>query len=291
MPCNVNTTFDRTDVYDGTDRALLMAHVRKHFGDLTGIGQANLSTGRSVDILHVTPPSRKTIGKFFASENSPAHGDETLLLTSGAGALPMNVPQDSDLPPRAEYLMRLPVDWNVQSFDETYAWPVHLLLAIASHPEAEHSYNAWGHTFSFAQGRPFAENTLLCAALLTGMNDREGQCRLHNGEQVTFYEVIPLYAEELQFTTEYGAIALIEEFMRYRIPRVVTPQRPNAARLVMYRKKLATEKEKDIRLRLQNAPASIEERLVLKELLRTQTGVGKRTLDRLKTITSSFFTR
>ena len=184
----------------------------------------------------------------------------------------MCVPKDSELPPRAEYLIRLPADWNVQSGEERDAWPVRLLMNIASLPETTQSYNAWGHTFSFSQGLPFADNTGLCAAMLTGMNDREGQCRLHDGEAVTFYEVIPLYAEELTFVAEQSPVALIDEFIRYNLPRVVTPDRPNVAVMAKRRAELvknfqSMEDGKRHELAKHMNALSPEERIALKESL------------------------
>ena len=286
MPCDMKQSFS----YDDADRALLMNHVQKHFGTISGIGQTQLSENRTLELLAVTPPSRRHIGKLFSTANDPELKEETLLVTFGAGAMPMNVPKDSELPPRAEYLIRLPADWDIQSGDESSAWPVRLLMNISALPEAEQSYNAWGHTFSFAEGAPFADNTSLCAAMLTGMNDREGQCRLTSGENVIFYEVIPLYAEELEFTAEHGAVALFDEFIRYHIPRVVTIQRPNAAILAAHRHTLiqTTQNmtEQEI-LRLQEHSSSPEDTMVLEEILRSKSGLRNRALSMMKTLTHS----
>ena len=206
----------------------------------------------------------------------------------------MNVPKDSELPPRAEYLIRLPAGWNIQSDDETCTWPTQLLMNISAQPETGQGYNAWGHTFSFANGTPFASDTRLCAAMLTGMNEREGLCRLTSGETVIFYEVIPLYAEELSFTTDNGPVALIDEFIRYSLPRVVTVQRPNAAVLAMHRqsllKKINDMTEKDIQLLRQN-PDSLEQKMVLEEILRSKKSLGKRTVGMMKELTQSLFKR
>ena len=292
MACNAKTS-DQHVSYSRKDRAQLMTHVQKHFGDITDIGQVRLPTGRDLEILAVVPPSRKYLAGLFAPAGSPAPEDEMLLLTAGAGAYSMAVPKDSELPPRAEYLIHLPADWDIQSDEGD--WPVQLLLNIATVPETEQSYNAWGHTFGFRQGAPFAHNTQLCAAVLTGMNDREGQCRLSDGEVVTFYEVIPLYAEELDFTTEHGAVALIDEFMRYRIPRTVMPQRANVALLAECRRRMhqtmAPMKDDDIRSLMQQKHLSQEERLVIEDYLRIRTGVKKKGLDLMNGLKRAIFRR
>lgn len=293
MSCEVKTS-PAQPAYSNTDANLLMAHVQKHFGTISGIGRTQLSTGRSIDILAVNPPSRKHIGRLFSARTSPSAGEEVLLITFGAGAFPMNVPKDSELPPRTEYLIRLPADWNFRSTDERDAWPTRLLMNIASLPEAEQSYNAWGHTFSFSKGLPFADNTGLCAAMLTGMNDREGQCTLSEGEAVTFYEVIPLYAEEMTFAAEHDPVTLIDEFIRYNIPRVMTPDRPNVA-LLARKKDALMEKyhsmsEAELRQRLQNGvDISPEEHAAIEEMLHAGAGLGQRVLGLMKGMVHAVF--
>ena len=292
MSCEVKTS-STPSMYDNADRNLLMAHVQKHFGTISGIGQAQLPSGGALDILALTPPSRKHIGRLFSAQTSPSAGEETILLTIGAGARPMSVPKDSELPPRAEYLIRLPADWNVQSGEERDAWPVRLLMNIASLPETTQSYNAWGHTFSFSQGLPFADNTGLCAAMLTGMNDREGQCRLHDGEAVTFYEVIPLYAEELTFVAEQNPVALIDEFIRYNLPRVVTPDRPNVAVMAKRRAELvknfqSMESGKRHELTRHMNALPLEERIALKESLAADGGLTRQASNLVRQAMSFF---
>ncbi len=274
MCSNANPSTVPSFPYAEADRDLLIAHIRKHFGVITGIGHTQLPSGRPLDLLLVTPPSRRHMARLFSLPEASATGEETMIITLGAGACPMNVPDGSELPSRAEYLIRLPSDWNIQSDEEECSWPSRLLLNIASLPDSGQEYNSSGHTFSFRNGTPFAGNTRLCAALLTGMNERDGLCRLTNNASVSFHEVIPLYAEELDFVKEHGAVALIEEFIRYGIPRIVTPQRPNAALLFMHRNTLLhalnTMKEKDFNRMVQQPSSSPEERLAVSEFLRAK---------------------
>jgi hypothetical protein len=58
-----------------------------------------------------------------------------------------------------------------------------------------------------------AENTKLCGCILLGIQDApEGaaDCQLPNGENVAFYQVIPLYENELQYKVENGTSALLQ---------------------------------------------------------------------------------
>ena len=59
----------------------------------------------------------------------------------------------------------------------------------------------------------FAKDTKLCAAILTGPQDTEDGsevCILPSGEEVNFYQVIPLYREEIQYKLEHGSDALLD---------------------------------------------------------------------------------
>ena len=61
---------------------------------------------------------------------------------------------------------------------------------------------------------PFADNTKLCTAILTGPQDTEDGsevCILPGGEEVNFYQVIPLYEDELDYKLEHDADALLDK--------------------------------------------------------------------------------
>ena len=75
----------------------------------------------------------------------------------------------------------------------------------------------------------FAENTKLCAAILTGPQSTEegGEvCTLPGGEEVNFYQVIPLYEDELDYKLEHDADALLDKMAG--ISFVVNPTRQDA---------------------------------------------------------------
>ena len=75
----------------------------------------------------------------------------------------------------------------------------------------------------------FAENTKLCAAILTGPQSTEegGEvCTLPGGEEVNFYQVIPLYEDELDYKLEHDVDALLNKMRG--ISFVVNPTRQNA---------------------------------------------------------------
>ena len=76
---------------------------------------------------------------------------------------------------------------------------------------------------------PFAENTKLCTAILIdpqGTEDGSEFCTLPGGGEVNFYQVIPLYVDELDYKLEHDADALLNKMRG--ISFVVNPTRQNA---------------------------------------------------------------
>ena len=77
--------------------------------------------------------------------------------------------------------------------------------------------------------QPFSEDTKLCAAILTGpQGTEEGSeiCTLPGGDEVNFYQVIPLYRDELEYKIERDAEALLDKMAG--ISFVVNPIRQDA---------------------------------------------------------------
>ncbi len=135
-----------------------------------------------------------------------------ILVTCGMGAHKMKVPeqfQDKDLE-RAELILCLPPGWHVKSASEKWSWPLKLMKLLANLPINDDSWLASGHTVT--NGKPYFDNTLLSGVILADspLLDEEDVCELPNGERINFYQIIPLYEEEINYKIEHGAEALFE---------------------------------------------------------------------------------
>ena len=111
--------------------------------------------------------------------------------------------------------------------DEKWFWVVRLLKDLARLPIASDTWLGFGHTMDHEEN--FAENTKLCAAMLTapqGTEDGSEVCILPSGEEVNFYQVIPLYRDELEYKLARGADALLDKMEG--ISFVVEPDRQDA---------------------------------------------------------------
>jgi hypothetical protein len=124
------------------------------------------------------------------------------LVTMGMGAHRMNVPPELGELERAELLVCLPPDWKLDETslaEEKWYWPLRWLKILARLPGEQGTWLGWGHTVP--AGEPFAENTKLCGILLLypGAFDAGAAiCKLPEG-QINFYQLIPLYQEEMDF--------------------------------------------------------------------------------------------
>ena len=144
----------------------------------------------------------------------------------------MNVPEElaEYKLERAELAVALPSDWKLDEEsmkDERWYWPVGLLKILARLPIASDTWLGFGHTMD--KQSSFAQDTKLCASLLIGPQGvEEGSevCILPSGEEVNFYQVIPLYEDELDYKLEHDVEALLERMEE--ISFVVNPTRPDA---------------------------------------------------------------
>ena len=131
---------------------------------------------------------------------------------------------------RAELAIALPTHWKLDAEsikNEKWYWPIGLLKVLARLPIANDTWLGFGHTMD--KQSPFAEDTKLCSAILTGPQSvKQGSevCILPDGEEVNFYQVIPLYQEESAYKMEYDADVLLKKMEG--ISFVVNPSRQNA---------------------------------------------------------------
>ena len=203
------------EVYSEDEMSAIEQHIGKAFGPVETVFHELVSPDIHVDICMV-PPSEKR--------------DYYTLVTMGMGAHRMNVPAElaEYKLERAELAIALPPDWKLDQDslkDERWYWPIGLLKVLARLPIAEDTWLGFGHTMD--KQSPFAEGTELCAAILVGPQDvvwEGGEiCILPGGEEVNFYQVIPLYRDEMEYKLAHDADALLDKMAG--VSFVVDPSR------------------------------------------------------------------
>ena len=205
------------EVYSEDEMSAIEQHIKNTFGEFENVFHELVSPDIHVDIC-VVPPSDER--------------DYYTLVTMGMGAHRMNVPEElaEYKLERAELAIALPADWKLDQEsmkDEKWYWPIRLLKSLARLPINCDSWLGHGHTVENRE--PFADNTKLCTATLIGPQDTEDGsevCTLPGGEEVNFYQVIPLYADELDYKLEHDVDDLLNKMRG--ISFVVNPTRQNA---------------------------------------------------------------
>ena len=178
-------------------------YIEQQYGESDLVGHEMASPDIHCDIVIVPP-----------SEERPYYK----LITMGAGAYKMNVPKDlrSYVCDRAEYVIFLPKDWNIKSDKEEDYWPIRMLKTIARLPIRAEDWLCESHDVQLTvDGSPLAENTGFNSCVLTSSVGKNGQevkpLKLGLfGNKVAFYQIYPLYPEELEFKLEHSFDELMD---------------------------------------------------------------------------------
>ena len=190
------------EMYEQEDWDAVEAHLERYFGPCDNVFHEIMSPDIHVDIYIMKPTPERNY---------------YVLSTFGMGAHRMNVPEelaDRKLE-RAEIIVTLPPDWKVTESGEAWYWPIRWLKILARLPINEDGWLGWGHTVANPDDAPFAENTRLCGLMLTepqGFDEEAVCCELPGGDEVNFYQMIPLTFEEMQFKLAHDAQTLLERF-------------------------------------------------------------------------------
>lgn len=214
------------ELYEEDELDAVERHIAQYYGAFETVMHELVSPDIHVDICLIPPAKDR---------------DYITLVTMGMGAHAMNVPEDlaeHGINPaglkRAELLITLPSDWKLDQEsmqDEKWYWPLRLLKMIARLPGEQDTWVGWGHTIALNDDEFYAENTRFCGVMLTDQEmygEDADVCELPKGDVVNFYQLIPIYREEMEFKCENGADALMEKLEQYG--HVININRPNAVK-------------------------------------------------------------
>lgn len=180
------------------------AYIEQQYGKFEIVGHEMVSPDIHCDIVIVPPTDELPFYK---------------LVTMGAGAYKMNLPKElkSEICDRAEYVVFLPKDWNLESDKEEDYWPVRMLKTIARLPVRADDWLCYSHTVNLTDdGTPVAENTKFNSCLLIesrgkdNLNVKPLKLGLF-GKKVAFYQLYPLYQEELEYKLEHSFDELMDK--------------------------------------------------------------------------------
>ncbi|MCL2148620.1 MAG: DUF2185 domain-containing protein [Methanomassiliicoccaceae archaeon] len=202
------------ELYTEKELEAIEEHIVSMFGDFENVFHEIESPDIHVDVCIIDP--------------TPERNYYTLV-TMGMGAHRMNVPEElrDKKVDRAEVLIALPPDWDLQNPDERWYWPIRCIKSLARLPGELDTWLSYGHTVSNEE--PYADNTGLCGVMLTFpycFPAESAVCVMPDGDEVNFYQVLPLYANEMNFKVKNNAEAL-ENMFPEDFDMVVDPARKN----------------------------------------------------------------
>ena len=178
--------------------------VSENIGEYQRVLHEIVSPDIHLDIITI-PPSAET--PFYT------------LVTMGMGAYSMQVPRElkKHRLEHAELLLYLPADWNLQSSDERDYWPIRYLKVLARLPLQCNTWLGYSHTVHANEDMaPLADNTLFNSFVLLNGRNRQGKeldLQLSSGKKIHFYQLFPLYQEELEYDFNHSLEDLLDLFI------------------------------------------------------------------------------
>jgi len=212
------------EVYAEAELNAVEAHIEAQFGKYENVFHEIVSPDIHVDICIIAPTPERNY---------------YVLVTMGMGAHRMNVPKElrEYKLERAELLICLPPDWEIHNDDERWYWPIRLLKSTARMPREQDAWLGYGHTIATGDpAEPYADGTRLCGVMLTmpyAFGQSSAACKLPQGGEVNFYQLLPLYEEEMAYKIAHCAEDL-EALLGEDFDGVVDPARRNVAKNGMF---------------------------------------------------------
>ncbi|MBR4338911.1 MAG: suppressor of fused domain protein [Bacteroidaceae bacterium] len=190
----------KTAMYSVEEMDRIEAYIEKNFGKIDYILHDESSNDVHIDIC-VIPPSETR--------------DYYTLVTMGMGAKKMKVPYflAEQRLHRAELVLFLPSTWQMtdEAFsDEKWYWPIRMIKTLSVLPFYEKNWLGKGHTVGSENA--FAENTELCGVILDtpkAIAQQPERFCLSKGKPVNFYQIIPVYQNEIDYKEKNRAEALL----------------------------------------------------------------------------------
>ncbi|MBE6504098.1 MAG: suppressor of fused domain protein [Methanobrevibacter sp.] len=214
-------------VYTQEQREEFENYICKTFGEFTKVFHELYSPDIHLDILIVPPTEEKN---YYT------------LITRGIGAYRMNVPsilKDLELE-RMELVIKLPPDWNFDFKKEDNYWVVRQLKILGRLPIENNCWLGNGHTFSHSENNdvPLSPTSNFTASVLIDAKESlSNDFFINNKERINFYQILPLYKEEVEFyKNQHDLDKLLELFSWRDLKGVVDVNRKNYCENIEYNK-------------------------------------------------------
>jgi hypothetical protein len=197
-------------------------HITKHIGKITNVYHEFVSVDVHLDIFHV-PPNRER--------------NYHTMITGGMSEKPMNTPKEIERMRFAELVITLPPNWPLSDgplTEDPSNWPIKWMEILGRLPHAFNTFLGWGHTIPNGDPpEPFAPDTKLCCMLLlSNLLEPEEFYSLKLGKDRTiyFYDIFPIYKEEMEFILKYDTDKILDRFSMKNIGNIIDINRKNVCK-------------------------------------------------------------
>ena len=159
-----------------------------------------------------------------------------VVYTTGMSDLPMTIP--TEIPPKhrkdlelAELYLFRPGSWPLSMGsvpEESAYWPIGLLKAMARFPHQYQTWLGYGHTVpNGPQYAPLHPSVGFGGVVFNCGTGPLSTATAQDGRLLHFYQLIPLYKEEIEYKLKYGMEGLQKVFEEKGLEPVLDPKRPN----------------------------------------------------------------
>lgn len=199
--------------------AEITAHLERHIGKVEHVFHEVVSSHVHLDLLQIPPAPGRPY---------------RLLVTSGMGDEPMNVPGEGYYR-RAELLIALPESWPVtgpEASNEAFCWPAHWLRMVARLPHELDSWVGLGTTIPNGDPPEPIAGTGFVGVMVTvpfWMPEEFFELQLASGDTIAFFHLIPLYPEEMELKLRSGPAELARRLDAIGLQAALDTGRANAA--------------------------------------------------------------
>ncbi|MEG0592910.1 MAG: suppressor of fused domain protein [Coprobacillus sp.] len=192
------------ELYNEQELNELEEYIADNFGDFKEVFHEIASPDIHVDIAVIEPNEKDDYYK---------------LMTMGMGAHRMNVPAEFDEYKLnyAELMICLPKEWDIQSDDENKYWPIRWLKSLARLPIDCDTWLGYGHTIAVGENHEtLSDNNKFEGIGLVEAMDKNNESAIlimNKKKVVRFYQLVPLYGEEMDYKLKCQDIGkLLEKF-------------------------------------------------------------------------------
>lgn len=215
---NKNVETEDSFMYSEEEFSIFKEFIKDQYGDFDKIITELIPSDLGVDIIVVPPTKENNYYK---------------LVTMGMATKKMIIPTQlkSHKLERAELVMYLPPTWNMDSDKEEDTWPIREIKFLAGFP---FQYNTWlgiGHSLpSDSEYTHYASNTKFCGMMLVNALNKNFdslQLNMKTKGKINFYQLCPLYKEEIDFKLQNDGNDLIDLFEGEDILPIININRKN----------------------------------------------------------------